>query len=131
MTPPRLRDFFGLSTSLVIAHGIEEMLTGIHLVDPQVTFIFGWLPFPLATSFLVFQLVFWGLLITAYLLILSGKFVFPITFALGLIYLYEFHHFYSAFTVGGYYPGLITALGFPILGYFYRNELIQTQKFIR
>ena len=49
-------------------------------------------------------------------------------FVPGIIFIYELHHLYKAVLTGGYYPGLITALLFPVIGYFYWRELLKARE---
>lgn len=128
MISQKLKNIFILSISVFIAHGLEEYFTGFYRIDPSIQNIFGRLGFNLDSTFLVFQIVFWLLLIVGF--ILTKKLIWPKTllFMLGLIMFYEFYHVYKAILVGGYYPGLYTALFFPVLSYFFWKELINNFK---
>jgi len=126
MITSRLKTIFALSIPLFIAHGIEEIMTGMYDVDNQVHFLFS----PLANfssqgaTFVVFQVMLWLLLIVSFLLLLGPKWQFRLLAVVGLLYLYEFSHILGAISVGGYYPGLWTALLFPVVAFFYWKELL-------
>ena len=130
MISQKLKNIFLLSIPLFIAHGIEEYLTGLYKVDSHVKSMFGYFEHlaPLQATFLIFQIMLWLLLIVSYLLIRSEKWQLWLMIIPGVIFIYELHHFYKAFDVGGYYPGLITALLFPVIGGFYWKEWVKCVK---
>jgi len=128
MITSRLKTIFALSIPLFIAHGIEEVMTGMYDVDNHVHFLFS----PLtslsthAATFVVFQGMLWLLLIVSFLLLLGEKWQLRLLAVVGVIYLYEFSHILGAISVGGYYPGLITSLAFPMLTFFFWKEWFKT-----
>ncbi len=128
MITEKLKNLFLLSTLLWIAHGIEELTTGMYRVDSHVHFMFGFVNSltPIHAAFLVFQIMLWLMLLVSYLLLLGPKWQLRLMFIPGLVLVYEFHHFYKAIEVGGYYPGLFTALLFPIIGFLFWKELLKT-----
>jgi len=73
-------------------------------------------------TFITFQIMLWLLLIISLLLLLGERWQFRVLAIAGVIYLYELHHVIKAASVGGYYPGLITSLAFPIIAYFFWRE---------
>ncbi len=130
MISNRLKNVFALSVPVFIAHGIEEFLTGFYNLDAWDLAIFA----PIANlsthaaMFLTFQIMLWLLLIVAFLLLLGERWQLRMLAVLGLVYIFEFHHLVKALLVGGYYPGLITALAFPIIAYFFWQEWFRTLK---
>lgn len=129
MITQRLKNIFGLSIPLFIAHGLEEYWTGLYSVDSHVKFMFGFAQnmSSLQATFLIFQIMLWLTLIVSYVLMSSNKWAWRLMFIPGIVFIYELHHFYKAFMVGGYYPGLITALLFPVIGYMYWRELLKAK----
>ncbi len=130
MISQRLKNIFVLSIPVFIAHGLEEYLTGFYNTDSHIKFIFGYLntlPNPQAT-FLLFQIMLWLALIVFAFLISNGKWRLGLMVIPGLIYIYELHHIFKAFSVGKYYPGLITALVFPIIVFLFWKELLKNYK---
>lgn len=123
MIPPRLKTILGLSIPSFIAHGLEEYFTGFYHIDPSIQYIFGGLGFNLASTFLVFQIVFWLLLILGFILIRKNILPKILSFTGGILILFEFWHIFKVISVGGYYPGLVTALGFPIFAFFFWKEI--------
>ena len=123
----KLQKLFLVSIPLFIAHGLEEIFTGFYYIDSQVEFWLGnlnVLPTPQAT-FILFQIIIWLVLIIGYMLLLGPKWQLRMMFVLGIVFIYELHHLYKAIAVGGYYPGLITALPIYIAGFFFWKELIR------
>lgn len=128
MITSRLKYLFLISIPVFIAHGLEEYFTGFYDIDQLDQIVFS----PLAAmsthqaTFAMFQIMFWILLIVSFLLIFKYERwrLYLITF-LGLIFIFELHHLYKAVAVGGYYPGLISALAFPVLGFFWWKELLK------
>lgn len=130
MLTKRLKIIFGLSIPLFILHGIEEFRTGFYEADALSEFIFR----PLErmseheVMFITFQIMFWLLLVVAFLMTISERWRLRMMSVLGVVYIVELHHIWTAFALGSYYPGLITALLFPIVGYFFWKELIMIYK---
>ena len=44
----------------------------------------------------------------------------------GAVYILQLHHIWKAAVSWSYYPGLITALAFPVIGFFFWKELIKS-----
>jgi hypothetical protein len=130
MITNRLKTIFGLSIPLFIAHGVEEILTGFYTLDQWDEWIFGLLAFTSIheAMFTTFQVMLWLLLITAFLLLLNERMRFYVLGLAGFIYLFELHHIVKAILAGGYYPGLITSLAFPVVAYFFWKEWISVYK---
>ena len=125
MITDRLKNIFALSIPLFIAHGIEEIATRLYSTDSHVTFLFGKLATlpTMQALFILFQIMIWLVLIVGYLLLLGPKWQLRLMFVPGLIFIYELHHLYKAIDVGGYYPGLVTAIPLYIVGFFFWKEL--------
>ena len=124
MISSRLKIIFGLSVPVFIAHGIEEYLMGFYDMSPDFLFVFS----PLLVMperqalFLLLQIMVWLLLGISFLLVLGGVWTRHVIILLGLLYVYELHHFIDAFRAGGYAPGLITALAFPVFAVLFWRE---------
>ena len=130
MITPLLKTIFAISIPLFIAHGIEEFLTHFYDVDTHDQAIFGLLS-GLSThgaTFVTFQIMFWLLLVISFLLLAGQRWQLYTLAIVGLVYIYEVHHIYKAISVGGYYPGLITALFFPIIAFFFWREWLRNFK---
>lgn len=128
MITTKLKTIFGLSILLFIAHGIEEFVTHFYDTDAWDQAIFGNFFGYLSThgaTFITFQVMLWLLLIISFLLLSGEKWQFRILAIVGVIYIYELHHIIKAVSVGGYYPGLVTALVFPGIAYFFWREWLR------
>ncbi len=126
MIAKRLKIIFGLSIPLFILHGIEEFRTGFYKADAVSEFIFR----PLERMseheimFVTFQVMFWLLLVVAFLMTISERWRLRMMVVLGLVYIVQLHHIWKALVSWSYYPGLYTALLFPIVGFFFWKELL-------
>ncbi|MEK7530855.1 MAG: HXXEE domain-containing protein [Patescibacteria group bacterium] len=127
MITSRLKTIFALSIPLFIAHGVEEILTGFYNLDAWDEWIFGLLPFASIheAMFVTFQAMLWLLLIVAFILLLGERQRFYMLALLGVIFVFELHHPIKALIAGGYYPGLVTSLAFPILAFLFWREWLR------
>ena len=130
MITNKLKIIFGFSIPIFILHGIEEFVTHFYDIDAHDQAIFGLLSSLSnhGATFVVFQIMLWLLLIISLLLLLGSKWQFYTLAIIGVIYIYELHHVYKAIAVGGYYPGLYTALAFPIIGFLFWREWLKVKK---
>lgn len=127
MVTRKLKTIFGISIFFFVIHGIEEFVTHFYDIDSHDQAIFGLLNglSNHGATFVVFQIMFWLLLIVSFLLLLGEKWQFRILAISGVVYVYELHHIIKAIQTGGYYPGLYTALAFPIIGFLFWKEWIK------
>lgn len=126
----KLKLLFGGSALLLILHGIEEYFTGFYEVDVQFRFLFKPL-FEMSVdqaTFLLFQILLGIALLLLFLFTLSEQWRVRLLVIPGFFLFYEIHHIIMALGEGGYYPGLITSIFLPILGYFYWQELLKNFK---
>ena len=128
MISKKLQTIFGLSIPLFIVHGIEEYRTGFYSNDGLYQFVFRpFLEMSLhQVMFATFQVMFWLLLIVAFAMVVSERWRLRMMVVLGLVYILELHSIWKAVISWSYYPGLITALAFPVIGYFFWDELIKS-----
>jgi hypothetical protein len=129
----KLKTLFQISVALFVAHGIEEYFTGFYNLDAFDEWLFSLLPFASIhqAMFATFQIMFWLLLVISFLLLIGKKWQFRLLALLGIVQIFELHHVIKAVLALSYYPGLITALGFPVLAYFYWKELFATKNTYR
>jgi len=130
MITNRLKSIFALSILLFVIHGLEEIFTGFYNIDSHVAFMFGKLATlpTMQALFILFQIMLWLVLIVSYLLLLGPKWQLRLMFIPGIIFFYELHHLYKVIDVGGYYPGIITAIALYIVGFFFLKELLNNFK---
>ncbi len=126
----RLEKYFIIFVLLQIAHGLEEYFTGFYDKNPISKFIFQYFE-TMSTyqqTFLLFQIMIWVLLIISFLLIFESKWDIYLLIIPALIMIFELHHVIEAIMIRGYYPGLITSLPFPVLGFLWGKELLRLKK---
>lgn len=127
MITQKLKVIFSLSVPVFIAHGLEEYLTGFYDVDTLFKSVFR--SFETMSNrqatFLLFQIMIWLLYIVTAFLIANEQWRLRLMVIPGLIYIFELHHIVMAINAFGYYPGVITALLFPVIGFFYLREYIR------
>ena len=127
MISRKLKTIFAISIPFFIAHGLEEYFTGFYNMDNISKFVFR--PFETMTimqaTFLLFQIMFWLLLIIYFLLITNEKWRLRLMIIPGLIYILELNHLWEALSLGGYYPGAITSIPLIILGFIFWKEFIR------
>ncbi|MBS3148564.1 HXXEE domain-containing protein [Candidatus Woesearchaeota archaeon] len=126
MVSKKLQQLFLISIPLFVVHGLEEYWTGFYNVDPIFKIVFnsfGTMNL-FQALFLLFQIMLWALFIFSYL-ILRKKWLIGLMAILGVVFIFEIHHLIEAVILRAYYPGSISALLFPIIGFFYWKELIK------
>lgn len=127
MMTQRLKMIFGLSIPLFVLHGIEEYRAGFYRVDELYRFFFR--PFLKMqgnqATFIVFQIMFWFLLSSSFLLLVSEHWRLRMLTVLGIVFVVELHHIWRAVISWSYYPGLITALPLSVVGFFFWQELMK------
>ncbi len=130
MISQKLKTIFYISIPVFIAHGLEEIFNGFYNVDWSFKLVFGFLEtmsVPQAT-FIVFQIMIWLAFIVFAFLIASEKWRLRLMLLPGLIYIFELHHIWKTLESGSYYPGVITAIVFPVTGFLFWKELLKNWK---
>ena len=121
--PQKLKTLFLVSIPVVVAHGLEEYFAAFYRVDISYRYLFGGLSdFP--SVFLTYQIVLWLLLILTYFL-LSKTWIKYILILIGIIYIAELQHLIMTIISKQYYPGTITSVTLPIIGFLFLKELIK------
>lgn len=130
MISTKLKNIFGASIFFFVIHGIEEYVTHFNDIDAHEQAIFGLLNelSNHAATFVAFQIMFWLILVAVFLMLRGEKWQLRVIAIAGFIYIYELHHIIKAILAGGYYPGLYTALVFPIIGFLFWKEWIKIYK---
>ena len=101
---------------LFILHGIEEYLTGFYKIDPLFITIaqnINIFSLTLSAKFIIFQFIFWLLLIIAFAQLKKEKTMLWFTILFSIIAFFELEHIVNALLIKTYYPGAITSLLFP------------------
>lgn len=109
-------------------HGIEERLTHFYQYDPLTQFIsriFDSIP---QGVYWTFNVTWWLLLAVALAFLAGEKWTLRILTLYGLVFIFELSHIIPALISWSYYPGLLSALVYCLVGIFYWRELIKTWK---
>lgn len=123
----KVKKLFLVLVVLFMLHGVEEYLTGFYKVDLSLAQFFGFfeiIPWPQAV-FLLFQAMWWLILVLILLFIFVKKWSYYAMIIIGLITLLEIHHIYKALAQMAYYPGLLTSLLIVVVGIFFLKELLR------
>ena len=127
MISQKLKTIFYISIPVFVAHGLEEYFNGFYNVDSSFKFFFHYfetMTIPQAT-FLLFQIMLWLAFIVFAFLITSEKWRLRLMILPGIIYFFELHHIWKTLESWSYYPGAITAIAFPIIGFLFWRELLK------
>ena len=124
MISKRLRNLFLVSLLLIYAHGVEEILGGFQYSDSFM--IFGAAIFQTTPEdfYWASHIIWWISVPALFLLLNTSKWILPLLTLYGAVFFVEIHHIIKSIIAASYYPGMITAAFYPILGYFYWSELI-------
>lgn len=128
MISDKLKHIFLLSLALIYAHGLEEIIGGFQYFDSFM--VAGARYFGTNPEFFYWMshLIFWISLPTLFLIFRNKKLGLLLISIFGIIYFVELHHITKGFIARSYYPGMITALFYPIIGLFFWRQLIRDWK---
>lgn len=125
MISKRLKTLFLLSLIPIYLHGIEEVLFGFQYSDSFMISganLFNTTP---ETFYWITHIFLWWLLLpVAYMLFQKSRLALYLMTAFSLVFIFEFHHIFKALLSMSYYPGMITALVYPLVGIFFWKELV-------
>ena len=125
MISTKLKKIILFTLLLIYAHGIEEMLMGFWKVDSVVMTWNKYLTSIPQAVYYASHIPFWFFVTSIFFLILGGKWTLRVLALFGVIFVFELHHVFGAIFIShGYYPGLITAIFYPVVGFFYWKELL-------
>lgn len=124
MISNRLKNLFYLSVALIYFHALEEVLTGFPSSDSFTIIgskIFGTTPE-------IFYWVLHGVWLLGvpliFILARKSKLLSSLMALFGAVFIVEFHHLIKALLRVNYYPGMITAFLYPVVGMFYWKQLL-------
>jgi len=82
-----------------------------------------------AERFYWFSHFLWWILVPVIFLVLRSKSVIlPLLVLFGVVFVFEIHHLIKAVLAQSYYPGMVTAVFYPIVGIFFYKELVREWK---
>lgn len=128
MASNKLKHIFLLSLLLIYAHGIEEVINGFQYSDSFIVYgsnLFNTTP---EIFYWISHLVWWVSLPILFLLFRKSRLGLTLMTLYGLVFFIELHHPIKGFLAGSYYPGMVTALFYPVFGFFYWKQIITNWK---
>jgi hypothetical protein len=126
MVTKKLKFLFGLSLLLIAFHGVEEVTTGFLYKDSFISFFSELFTTKGEIFYWTFHIMWWFMLLAVFLVLLGRKWVLIPMSLFGIVFFFEIHHLFKAILTGEYYPGMVSAFFYPILGIFYWKELISS-----
>lgn len=124
----KLKHLFLLSLILIYSHGLEEIINGFQFSDSFMIYganMFNTTP---EIFYWVSHLIWWILLPILFFLFNKKRLGLLLLTLYGLVFFIELHHPSKGFLAGRYYPGMITALFYPVFGIFYWRQVVQVVK---
>ena len=131
MASNKLKYTFLLSLLLIYAHGVEEIINGFQYSDSFMVYganLFNTTP---EIFYWVSHLVWWTSLPLLFLLFRENRLGLLLMTLYGLVFFIELHHPIKGLLASRYYPGMITAMLYPIFGIFYWKQIIEDWKVAR
>lgn len=131
MASDKLKQIFLLSLLLVYAHGVEEIMSGFQYSD--LFMVYGANLFSTTTEVFYWtsHLIWWISLPVLFLLLRKSRSGLSLMSLYGLVFFIELHHPIKGLLIGSYYPGMVTALFYPVFGFFYWKQIIKDWKAAR
>ena len=131
MVSNKLKYTFLLSLLLIYAHGVEEIINGFQYSDSFMVYGANLLNTTPEIFYWVSHLVWWTSLPLLFLLFRENRLGLLLMTLYGLVFFIELHHPIKGLLASRYYPGMITAMLYPIFGIFYWKQIIIDWKMTR
>ena len=126
MVSKQLTILFIIALALIYLHGVEEVLTGFPHGDSFMKFGASFFHTSPENFYWISHIFLWWLPIPIIFLVFRKKaIILPLLALFGLVFVFELHHLIKAVLAQSYYPGMITAFFYPILGVFFYKELLK------
>lgn len=128
MASRKLKTIFLISLLLIYLHGFEEIIVGFSSSDSFIMYgsrYFGTTP---EVFYWIFHIIYWLLLPILFILFHSKRVGLFLMTLFSIVFIFELHHILKAIVAGDYYPGAITAIFYPIIGFFFWKQLIKDWK---
>lgn len=125
MLSERLKKLFIISLLLIYAHGIEEVITGFQYNDSFMIFFADYFNTTPELFYWISHLIWWISLPLLFILFKPHRLGLPLMILFSIVFVVEIHHVIKGLVSGSYYPGMVTALVYPVMGFFFWKQLIQ------
>lgn len=131
MISNKLERIFLISLLLIYAHGVEEIIGGFQYSDSFMVLGAQYLRTTTEIFYWVFHIIFWLSLPILFLLFHKRRVGIILMAIFGVIFIVELHHPIKALFINHYYPRMITALLYPIVGFFFWKQIFPDWKKIK
>ncbi|HBQ51305.1 TPA: hypothetical protein DD690_04990 [Candidatus Daviesbacteria bacterium] len=128
MASNKLNSLFLISLLLIYLHGFEEIIGGFPSSDSFIIYggrYFGTTP---ENFYWIFHTIYWLLLPILFILFHIKRIGLFLMTLFSFVFIFESHHILKAIIINDYYPGVITAIFYPIIGFFFLRQLIKDWK---
>lgn len=125
MISNKLERIFLISLFLIYIHGVEEIIGGFQHFDSFMIFGAKYFSTTPEMFYWISHLIWWFSVPLIFIVFKKYRFILLIMAIYGTVFIIEFHHVIKAFIAKSYYPGTITALFYPLIGFFYWKELLK------
>ena len=131
MVSKKLKIIFFISVILFYIHGVEEVMNNFYDIDSFILGIASFFDSIPQAVYWISHAAWWLFLVIVLLFLIGGRWMLHFMTVYGLILIFESHHLIKAFTASAYYPGMVTALFFPVVAFFFWRELIKLYRNIK
>ena len=131
MISDKLKYIFLLSLLLIYGHGVEEIINGFQYSDSFMVYGANLFTTTPEIFYWASHLVWWISLPLLFLLFHKNRLGLLLMTLYGLVFFVELHHPIKGLLIGSYYPGMITAMLYPIFGIFYWKQIVEDWKVTR
>ncbi|MBA3724813.1 MAG: HXXEE domain-containing protein [Candidatus Levybacteria bacterium] len=128
MISKKLKTITHVALIVIYLHGLEEIITGFYHNDSTMAFLGNYFNASASQFYWVSHVIWWVSLPILFIAVLKIKKLFWLMVVFGSVFFIEIHHVVKALFSMTYYPGMITAIIYPFIGFFYWRELINNFK---
>lgn len=123
MVSKKLKSITFVALGVIYLHGVEEILMGFYQNDSTMKLFGHYFNLSANEFYWISHLIWWITLPILFLLVVKKQ-LFWLMVLFGIVFIVEIHHLIKAAQAMTYYPGMLTAIFYPIIGFFYWRELI-------
>lgn len=128
MITNRLKTIFYISLIVIYIHGLEEIIGGFQHVDSFMLAGANFFKVSIEVFYWSSHIIWWLAVPLLYLIFRNRAQILTLLSLYGLVFVIELHHIAKAAQLGYYYPGMMTAFFYPVVGLFFWKELLNNFK---
>ncbi len=125
MISKHLNFLFFTALVLIYLHGLEEIFTGFQHVDSFMKFGGDIFNISAVNFYWASHLLWWLAIPIIFVIFKKKSIILPLLALFGTVFFIEIHHLIKALLAQSYYPGMITAFFYPILGIYFYKEVVR------